>query len=105
MSASNDRLRQLADELPADLAGEIVCIAEALRARRSASEGAAAPSGMTDQDRVWLAAGMADTLAGLAAVESETPPEEVAAWLEALEAGSTRVRWDEELGELVEVAG
>lgn len=43
MSASNDRLRELADELPADLAGEVVRFAEYLLARRAAEVAAGLP--------------------------------------------------------------
>ena len=45
MSASNDRLHQLADELPADLAGEVVRFAEYLLARRAAEVAAGLPTG------------------------------------------------------------
>lgn len=54
MSTPNDDLHRLADELPADLAGEVVDFAEFLRARRGA-----VAAGMTDEDRAWLDAELA----------------------------------------------
>jgi hypothetical protein len=90
MSASNDRLRQLADELPADLAGEIVCIAEALRARRAASEGGAGPTGMTDEDRAWLNADL-----------SRMGEEEPYDWGGADPLACDPVYWDAEAGTLM----
>jgi hypothetical protein len=48
MGTPNDDLHRLADELPAELAGEVVDFAERLRVRRGL------PPEMTEEDRAWL---------------------------------------------------
>lgn len=44
---NKDRLKQLADEVPDGMAGEILDFAERLRAKQ-------ASEGMTEEDRAWL---------------------------------------------------
>jgi hypothetical protein len=60
---------------------------------------------MTAADASWLAAAGEDALAGLAAVEADTPPEQVAAWLCKLDEGATPIEWDEERGVLAAAHG
>lgn len=97
MPSANEHLHRLADELPADLASEVVDFAERLRLRHDGPPGA--------EGTAWLAAGLEDALAGLTEVEASTPRDQVAGWLHALDQGAMLVRWDEEHGEFVEIAG
>ena len=53
MSTPNEDLHRLADELPPDLAGEIVDIANVLRARRLARS-KDLDAGVTEEDRAWM---------------------------------------------------
>lgn len=98
MSNSRDDLHRLAEELPEDLAGEVVDFARFLCSKRGRTDV------MRPEDEAWLRAGLDAAAAGIKAIESETPQAQVAAWLHALDEHATPIIWDDASGEFVEVA-
>lgn len=99
--ASKDELKRLIDELPeAETDKAFGLLAPLLRTLPGGSA-----AGPDEASRQWLETALEDTRRGIAAAEAGVPPQELAAWLARLEAGSQPIRWDPERGEFVEEAG
>ncbi len=84
--SDRDELHRLVDELPDDLAGQVLDFVEYIRERRQVA-------GPRDEDRAWEFTVASDLADRLDAFEADVDPEVKRAWFEAFRQGGRPCRY------------